>query len=958
VKWNEPSLLSVSGRLLCISGTHGCGKTILASSIIEDLKSKQLQIIFYYFSGKNAHLKDLDGIVRAFLWQVLEGNADQRSLDLLSGLVLKGPPAVTDMVHILKEVVALISTPVYCVIDGVDEYEDESNTIEKLLQFVLGLLKANANFRVVLLGRQHVLQSHVLEAKIGAPPRRIEIGSDLVKQDISAFIDAEIDARINSDLLRLPGLRDSISKILREKSDGMFLWVELMIKDLSKSDSQFEVQERLRNPPRSLEGIYRHIFSRLVKRLDKVQLSLARKLLAFTIISCRTLEVNELQYAHALESGSFKLKERLLLHPAQSILDVCGDFINIKDDCVQLIHFSVQEFLTRPEDEWQHSADREIICFRVDLEPSHRSLGSACVDYLGVCEYGYPLSDTDGFLNLAKDYPFIRYASRYAISHLSQAGPLCSATVRKIRDFLGSKNCASWIEYLAMLVLDDGSLAMLDDELERFMSQLDMGEYKRRSFENDIWVQMRQELERRIRMFGKHDPRTEQWQSLLHIIPLNGCVDEDTDHKLANQTPRLLLTDESSLSHISNALIQNPTLPLHRQIDVLLRLESHLRRVTVLTDPLKMLFRIILQKSHAIPVYVLLAVGNFYDRLDKWDEALEVYRVALAKVEAQERPIKFEILNNIGNALRQQEKYQDSEAAFRRCLEGRERVLGKEDKETLWSAYWLADVLVSQRKYSEAESIYRQTLEGRERTLGKEHKYTLNTAHWLAGVLRRQRKYSEAEIIYRHTLEGQERTLGKEHKDTLNTAYWLADVLSRQRKYSEAEIICRHTLEGQERTLGKEDEKTLWTAYHLADTLNELEKYQEAESMYRRTLKGMEKVFGKKHPDALECVNKLAGTLYDQEEYEAAEEMYRRATEERQTALGKDHPDTLISIHNLAAALDNQEKYEAAEEMYRRAIEGRQTVLGKDHPDTLLSIHNLAVTLDNQEEYKAAKEMY
>jgi ABC-type dipeptide/oligopeptide/nickel transport system ATPase component len=154
VNWTNPSPLSVSGRLLCISGTHGCGKTILASSIIEDLQSKQLQIIFYYFSGKNARLKTLDGIVRAFLWQLLDGTTDQRSLGLLNSLVLKGPPVLIDMIHALKEVAALITIPVYCVIDGVDEYIDESNdTIEKLLQLVFGLLNANANFRVVLLGR-------------------------------------------------------------------------------------------------------------------------------------------------------------------------------------------------------------------------------------------------------------------------------------------------------------------------------------------------------------------------------------------------------------------------------------------------------------------------------------------------------------------------------------------------------------------------------------------------------------------------------------------------------------------------------------------------------------------------------------------------------------------------------------------------------------------------------------
>lgn len=793
MKWNEPSSLSACSRLLCISGTHGCGKTFLASSIIEDLKSKQLQTIFFYFSGKEENLKSLNGLVRTFLWQFLDYNTDQRSLELISGLALKGPPAFTDMVHVLKEVSSLVTGPIYCVIDGVDECVGEcDDSSRKLFQLVLGLLNANANCRVVLLGRQHVLQRHVLQAAFSAMPERIEISSDLVRQDINAFIGAEIDAKINSDLLRLPGLRDSISKTLQEKSGGMFLWVELMIKDLSRSDSQFEVEERLRNPPRTLEGIYRHLFLRLMKRLDKIQLNLAKKILCFIITSCRTLEVSELQHALALDSGSIKFKEHLLLHPAQSILDVCGDFINIRDGLVQLAHFSVQEFLTRPEDEWHSIEDGEIVHFLVDLGPSHRSLGFACIDYLGICDYGYPLSDTDAFLKLAKDYPFMRYASRYAISHLNQSGPLCSVTVRKISDFLASEKFAYWIEYLAMLVLEDGSIIMLVDEFRVFISRLDMEAHERNAFSNDLRMRLNQELQRRIRLFGEQDPRTEQWQSFLYIMGhqrLDGDVEENGDLRFPNQVPRIRPMEELSLSSISNALIHNPIIPLHRQIDMLVRLTPHLWRVRVLTDPLKILFRAILQKSHVVPVYLLWAIGDFYRRLDKLDDALEIYRVAFAKVETEETIIKFEILGCIGDVFDRQEQYAEAEASFRRCLRWDERVLGEEHKNTMRDLYDLADVLRKQQKYMEAEGFYRRCLKGEEKLLGKDHRYTLVTLYYLADVLRTQQKYMEAEVFYRRCLKGEEKVLGKDHQHTLMTLYWLADVLRSQGKYSEAREV-------------------------------------------------------------------------------------------------------------------------------------------------------------------------
>src|SRR4051812_44641916 len=89
--------------------------------------------------------------------------------------------------------------------------------------------------------------------------------------------------------------------------------------------------------------------------------------------------------------------------------------------------------------------------------------------------------------------------------------------------------------------------------------------------------------------------------------------------------------------------------------------------------------------------------------------------------------------------------------------------------------------------YEEAETMHRQTLEARERVLGKEHADTLWTAYWLGIVLSNQEKFEEAETMHRQTLEARERVLGKEHADTLRSAYRLRTALENQGKYEEAE---------------------------------------------------------------------------------------------------------------------------------------------------------------------------
>ena len=76
---------------------------------------------------------------------------------------------------------------------------------------------------------------------------------------------------------------------------------------------------------------------------------------------------------------------------------------------------------------------------------------------------------------------------------------------------------------------------------------------------------------------------------------------------------------------------------------------------------------------------------------------------------------------DLGDALYNQEKYKAAEEMYRRAVEGREKVLGKEHAETLDSVRRLGNALHSQGKHKAAEEMYRRAAERREKVLGKEH---------------------------------------------------------------------------------------------------------------------------------------------------------------------------------------------------------------------------------------------
>ncbi|XTI89109.1 hypothetical protein V2W45_1343896 [Cenococcum geophilum] len=948
--WNEPSSLSGSDRLLCIYGTHGCGKSVLASSIVKGLKSKQQQTLFFSFSGTDGKRQTVDSLVRTILWQLLEETTDQQCSEIMNDLMLRGPSATPRLLNAFEQTAKLMTGSVYCIIDGVDECIDECDgSTRGLVKHVLDLLNSLANFHVVLLGRPYALQ-----AAIRATSLKIEMNSDLIKQDIKTFIYAKIESSPN---LRIPELQDFVFKALQEKSDGMFLWVKLMIDDLRKSATQFEVMERLRNLPRGLERAYRLLFLRLVGKLDNLELIRARKVLALTIASCRALRIDELRYAYALDSRSGStFEEHLFLQPDQGILDVCGDLINIRGGLVQLIHTSVKEFLTRPEEKWLCGDDREIACFRVDLETTHRSLGCICIDYLGMNEFGFPLHNPDAFSMLGTQYPFLEYASRHAIPHLMRSGPPCSMITDKINDFFESGKFAHWAEYLAMLWVDDPSNSILADEFHIFESWLNKGNHLCEPFEDKVRMSWRQELAKRTRKFGEDDLRTERWRNLLD---LTDYAEPNPDPEVASIVFRKDPKESSdAVSQILNLLNNHTILPLPRQVDMILKLQSHLRRVKILNDPLRMLFGVILRVADKIPVHVLLVIGMFYDRLDKLEDALKVYYAALTKVENQEAHIKFVILQNIGDALYDQGKDEAAEEIYRRAVEGREKVLGKEHALTLDSAIGLGNTLYNQGKYEAAEEIYRRAVEGREKVLGKEHTLTLDSAIGLGNMLYSQGKHKAAEEIYRRVVEGREKVLGKEHTLTLDSVIDVGDALYSQRKHKAAEEIYRRAIDGREKVLGKEHAETLDSVNRLGNTIYGQGKYEAAEEIYRRAVEGGEKVLGKEHALTLDSAIGLGNTLYNQGKYEAAEEIYRRAVEGREKVLGKEHTLTLDSVIDVGDALYSQRKHEAAEEIYRRAIDGREKVLGKEHAETLDSVNRLGNTIYGQGKYEAAEEIY
>lgn len=353
----------------------------------------------------------------------------------------------------LERLVVLVEKPIYCVIDGIDESVDFDET---MLTRIMQLLGVCPNVRVLLLGRPHAIQALLVYPDL----EMIMVTAALLNRDIEALIDHEIS---KSEILSLPALREDVYQTLSTKSEGMFLWVRLMIDDPRKSSSRSELRKKLANLPRGLEEAYRLIYPRLTQELDDSELRLAQHVLTLTAISCRPLHFEEFRHAHALYCRSLELvgqplEEYLLLQPPQRVLDVVGGLVCITDGFLRLIHSSVKDFLIRSKDQWICESNSAVPAFQFDVTQAHCSFAWLCLDYLGLeieGKNGLHFDASESMRTLRNNYPLLQYATLYTFYHLNRSGAPSATTLAKMKDLLESTQSVFWLEHFAFLLFED-----------------------------------------------------------------------------------------------------------------------------------------------------------------------------------------------------------------------------------------------------------------------------------------------------------------------------------------------------------------------------------------------------------------------------------------------------------------------------------------------------------------------
>ena len=358
---------------------------------------------------------------------------------------------------------------------------------------------------------------------------------------------------------------------------------------------------------------------------------------------------------------------------------------------------------------------------------------------------------------------------------------------------------------------------------------------------------------------------------------------------------------------------------------------------------------------------LLEGIGNYLRERAQYTEAEPPLQRALAiseQTQGQNSPDTAQKLNNLAVLYWHQGEYAKAESFLQRALAIFEQALEPDYSQIANNLNNLASISYSQGKYDKAELLFQRALTICEQTLGPDHLYTALNLKNLARLYSDQGKYDKAEPLFQRALIIREQTLGPDHPQVANSINNLAALYKDQGKYDKAEPLFQRALTIREQTLGPDHPDTATSINNLATLYEDQAKYDKAESLLRRSLAIYEQALGPNHPQVAANLINLAGIQKTKANNSEAKSLLQRSLDIVEEALGPNHPQVATCLNNLANLFHDQGEYAKAASFYLRAIAIAEQTFGPDHPQVATYLNNLAGLYEVQGKYSEVEQLY
>jgi hypothetical protein len=205
---------------LWLRGIPGSGKTVLASTIIEDLKindDPETAVIYFFFSFTDQAAQKLDDMLRSLIFQLV---ASHKSTSIHLTKLFEScaggtqQPQMKDLIKVVEQMIGELRS-VTVVLDALDESKDRRD----LLRWITTLPTPTVQHcKFILLSRSERDIEDALASWL-PPNRAITLEDEPMSEDIRSYIHYRLESESSSNGIK--SMHNEISDVLVTKAGGM-----------------------------------------------------------------------------------------------------------------------------------------------------------------------------------------------------------------------------------------------------------------------------------------------------------------------------------------------------------------------------------------------------------------------------------------------------------------------------------------------------------------------------------------------------------------------------------------------------------------------------------------------------------------------------------------------------------------------------------------------------------------
>ncbi|KFY95523.1 hypothetical protein V500_02750 [Pseudogymnoascus sp. VKM F-4518 (FW-2643)] len=454
IKWKTDA-----ASIIWLYGIPGSGKTILSSTIIQDVFQHCIGdpgkvVAYFYFDFKDEQKQTPELMVRSLICQLSQKCVKiPVSLELLFSSCENGQrsPSLDSQLDVLQQMIREYPQ-CYIILDALDECKDRAE--------LMGILNQITSWQ---LDKLHVLVTSREERDIQNSLESLVQDQNIICLQ-SRLVDSDIQKYVRKRLLDDASLRKwqndtdvqhEIEAALMSGPRGMFRWAVCQLDTLGKCRNRLMLRHALTTLPPTLDETY----DRILCAINEEDSEYAVRILRWLAFSSRPLLVEEISEVVAINPDRDPMfnQDEVLEDPLE-ILDICSSLItitttdNIIEDfpkaskfgyvpsgkVVGLAHYSVKEYLVSKRS-------------RPNRAERYSIQDASCNGFLAISCLGYLLQFDKCDLFSYKDVEaskLAQYAAEFWTTHALAAGERVGDLSHQIMSFFSKKNGAylNWVK--------------------------------------------------------------------------------------------------------------------------------------------------------------------------------------------------------------------------------------------------------------------------------------------------------------------------------------------------------------------------------------------------------------------------------------------------------------------------------------------------------------------------------